>query len=153
MSYKDGRSRHPFYGKWCNIIQRCANPNVHQYKDYGGRGIKVCDAWLDPFAFYEWCEDNGYEKGLDIDRKDREGDYTPENCRFTTHRSNSINRGIPSTNKSGFRGVSWSKQVKKWRAQITVNGKCKHLGYFISPTLAACRYDFEAIKEGYQTNF
>ena len=139
MSYKDGRSFHPLYVKWCNMTQRCANPNVPQYKYWGGRGIKVCDAWLkDPFAFYEWCENNGYEKGLQLNRIDNDGDYTPENCEFTTNRENSINRRIlNSTNTSGYKGVSWHKQVKKWQAQIRVNGKLKYLGLFTSPTSAA----------------
>ena len=154
MRYKDGRKKHPLYDKWRSMIQRCTNPNVPRYKYYGGRGIKICDEWLeDPFAFYKWCEDNGYEKGLEIDREDNEGDYTPDNCRFVTRRENNINRGPQSTNKSGYRGVSPKLGCKVWRSQITVNGKCSHLGYFKSPILAACRYDVEAIKEGYQTNF
>ena len=113
----------------------------------------MCDEWLNPFAFYEWCEDK-YEKGLQLNRIDNDGDYTPDNCEFTTNRENSINRRLlNSTNTSGYKGVSWHKQAKKWRVVIKINQKQKHLGLFISKKLAALRYDVEAIKEGYQTNF
>ena len=154
MRYKDGRKKHPLYDKWRSMIQRCANPNNQRYKYYGGRGVKVCDEWLEyPFVFFKWCEDNGYEKGLEIDREDNDGDYTPDNCRFVTHRENNINkRLIMSTNKSGYKGVSWSKRAKKWRVGIIINQKQKHLGLFISKYHAALRYDQEAIKEGYIPN-
>ena len=152
MNYKDGRSKHPFYDKWHSMIQRCTHPNNPDYKYYGGRGIKVCDAWLDPWIFFKWCEDN-YEKGLQINRIDNDGDYTPDNCEFTTNRENSINRRLlNSTNTSGYKGVSWHKQAKKWRVVIKINQKQKHLGLFISKKLAALRYDVEAIKEGYIPN-
>ena len=152
-NYKDGRSFHPFYDKWAQMLQRCTRPNNPDYKYYGGRGIKVCDKWFDPWIFFKWCEDN-YEEGLELDRIDNDGDCTPENCEFTTHRENILNqRLIQSNNKSGFRGVSWHKRSQKWQVVIGVNRKLKHLGYFISKYHAALRYDQEAMKEGYIPNF
>lgn len=66
-----------------NMKDRCYNPDNKRWKNYGGRGIKVCDEWLnDHRSFYWWCEENGHNKGLQIDRIDVNGDYKPSNCRF-----------------------------------------------------------------------
>ena len=75
------------YGVWCNMKNRCYNKNVRSYKDYGKRGIKVCDEWIHDFgAFSEWAFANGYDPEAEygkctIDRIDVDGDYCPENCR------------------------------------------------------------------------
>ena len=76
---------------WKAIRQRCNNPRYGQYKDYGGRGISVCDRWA---SFANFKEDmwGSYSPGMQIDRIDNEGDYSPENCRWVTHRDNSKKR-------------------------------------------------------------
>lgn len=62
---------------------RCYNPNGRQFKNYGGRGIKICDEWLeDKNKFILWAVENGYKKNLSIDRINVDGDYTPINCRW-----------------------------------------------------------------------
>jgi hypothetical protein len=64
---------------------RCYNKNNKSYKNYGGRRIKVYYEWKDNFInFYNWAIENGWEKGLQIDRKNNDGNYYPSNCRFVT---------------------------------------------------------------------
>lgn len=75
------------------IKARCHNPKNIAYHRYGGRGITICDEWLnDPRAFFAWAIGNGWRKGLEIDRKDNDGDYNPENCQVVTHLRNSRKR-------------------------------------------------------------
>lgn len=81
------------YGVWNTMKQRCFNKNKDHYDRYGGRGITICNEWRDSFkAFYEWCMENGYEKGLTLDRENNDGNYCPENCRWVTHLVNIRNR-------------------------------------------------------------
>lgn len=81
------------YSRWLGIKCRCYNKNFKQYKDYGGRGIKMCDEWLYNFdSFYYWSLKNGYKKDLQIDRINNDGDYEPNNCRWVTPRENANNR-------------------------------------------------------------
>jgi len=73
--------------------QRCSNPNHKSYKDYGGRGVRICSDWVNnPKSFYNWAMNNGYQKGLQIDRRDNDGNYEPSNCRFVSVAINSQNR-------------------------------------------------------------
>ena len=70
------------HGVWNGMKQRCSNPNNNSYKNYGGRGITVCDEWQEFLPFYNWCMANGYEEGLTLDRIDNSIGYRPDNCRF-----------------------------------------------------------------------
>lgn len=88
-----GKRNTKLYGVWSVMKQRCTNPNNHKYKDYGGRGITVCEEWLNSFeTFYLWAVANGYAEGLSIDRIDNDGNYCPENCRWTTMKEQRHNR-------------------------------------------------------------
>ena len=72
---------------YLNMKYRCYKETSSRYKDYGGRGIKVCDEWLgeDGFLnFYNWSIANGYNDSLSIDRIENDGNYEPSNCRWTT---------------------------------------------------------------------
>lgn len=81
------------YKKWDHMKSRCYNPNDISYYNYGNRGIGVCDGWLNSFdQFAEWSFDNGYKKGLEIDRIDNDKGYFPENCRYVSPLKNSRNK-------------------------------------------------------------
>lgn len=87
----DGRSR--LYNIWGGIKERCNTITNSAYKDYGGRGIKMCDEWLNSFqTFKKWALNNGYADNLTIDRVDNNGNYEPNNCRWSTTKQQARNR-------------------------------------------------------------
>jgi len=83
--------------KWSDMIQRTKNPKNINYHNYGGRGISVCNEWIDSSTFILWGKNTGYKEGLQIDRIDSNGNYCPENCRFVTPSEQQSNRRKPET--------------------------------------------------------
>jgi hypothetical protein len=98
-----------------NIIKRCYDKNFKQYKDYGGRGIIMCDEWLKNFEkFYSWAINNGYRKELSIDRINNDGNYEPNNCRWATIKEQSFNKRntiILEYNNEKHTAKEWSKII------------------------------------------
>lgn len=89
---KHGKSNTKLHPVWRGMKQRCYNKNDKRYKYYGARGIAVCDEWRNDFmAFYTWSMNNGYKEGLTIDRIDINGNYEPDNCRWTTQKQQNKN--------------------------------------------------------------
>lgn len=80
------------YKKWQHMISRCYNKNDVSYKNYGERGIKVCEEWKDYDNFALWSIHNGYSESLEIDRINVNGNYEPKNCRYITNLANRRNK-------------------------------------------------------------
>lgn len=92
-----GKTNTRIYTIWKNMKERCNNKNHDDYGLYGGRGISVCKEWENDFtAFEKWANDNGYREDLTIDRKDVNGNYEPNNCRWVTQKEqcNNTRRNI-----------------------------------------------------------
>ena len=101
------------YKVWSGIKQRCFNPNSNRYKNYGGRGISICDEWKNSFeTFCKWALENGYKEGLSIDRIDHEKDYDPSNCRWTdeiTQQNNRTNNTLYEYEGETHTLTEWSR--------------------------------------------
>lgn len=90
---KHNLSYSKLYKVWGGMKTRCYNPKFMYYSNYGGRGITICDEWLNNFkTFYEWAINNGYKEGLTIDRINNDGIYEPSNCRWITRAEQNRNQ-------------------------------------------------------------
>ena len=114
---KHGMKKTREYTIWQGMKKRCMNPNAINYKDYGAKGITVCEKWIDFVGFYE---DMGLSGGLCLDRIDNTKGYLKDNCRWVTHSQNNRNKsnnvlieGKTMTEWSEITGLS--KQVISWR--------------------------------------
>ena len=125
--------------------QRCGNPNNTSYPRYGGRGITVCEEWMNFESFYNWAIESGYKEGLSIDRIDNDGNYEPSNCRWETPVNQARNRRAKGKLKET--GISKRKNGQYW-ARITVNGITFDLGSY--DTLEEA---IEARKDGENKHF
>lgn len=135
------------YWMWKSIKQRCLNPKCVAYKNYGARGIDVCDEWMKFEPFCEWALNNGWQRGLDIDRIDNDSGYYPNNCHFVSRKENVNNRRI--TTKLTIDGVE--KSVSEW-ADIAGMECHKTISFWIrehGESYAASRVK-EAIETGYK---
>jgi hypothetical protein len=120
--------------------RRCHNPNNADYARYGGRGIGVCDEWKSDFMiFHKWALENGYTEKLEIDRKDNEGNYCPENCRWVTRAQNVQNKGKSLKNKRKYKGVY--PVHSRWLAEIYDNRHKVNLGRYDTEEEAALAYN------------
>lgn len=113
-----GLSKHSLHKVWEAMKRRCSSAADRSFKYYGGRGISVCAEWRDNYmAFHEFALSNGYADGLEIDRKDNDGNYEPCNVRFVTPRQNSRNRRLLiSSNNTGYCGAV--SDAYGFRAQV-----------------------------------
>lgn len=141
-----------------DAVYRCYNTKNSRYDSYGERGITVCEQWrllpnpklnkelqcinrliLD--VFVQWSTNNGWQKGLQLDRIDNDGNYCPENCRWTTRRTEQLNRRKERNTTSIFRGVCFVIKYSKWKAATESNNKTIHIGMFDTELDAAKAYN------------
>lgn len=124
------------YKVWLDMKFHCFNPNCSHYKNYGGRGITICEEWKDDYGkFRSWCINNGYvedirdsgRNNLTIDRIDNDGNYSPDNCRWVTNKENCLNKQNTLTDSERFITCPICGsvfEVKKRNQQQTCSAKC-----------------------------
>lgn len=139
-----GKTKHRLYKRWIAIKQRCLNTNNDSYKNYGGRGITICEEWKHSFQTFLDDMEDSYIEGYHIDRIDNDKGYSKDNCRWVTRQQNQANRRGAKNSSSKYKGVS--KKRNKWQAQIMINGKPKNLGTFLTEEDAAKAYDQAALE-------
>lgn len=122
-----GLKKHRFYGTWQQMVRRCTNVNQWNFKYYGARGVKICDAWLNIKNFVEWA-DSTYIEGCTLDRIDVDGNYEPSNCRWSDRSTQRVNQRTSPKSNSGFIGVY--KVKDSYQATVQLNKKPTHLGTF-----------------------
>lgn len=109
---KHGHAMSPEYGAWKNMIQRCQNPRLKSFKDYGGRGIKVCDSWM---RLENFMNDMGSRpKGHSLDRINNSDGYHPQNCRWASRKEqqrNTRRNVIVECNGQRMTLVAWSEKT------------------------------------------
>lgn len=114
-STKHGMTNTRIYAIWCGMKSRCYNSHRKKYKDYGQKGIIVCDKWLESFEeFRDWAMAHGYRDDLTIDRKDPKGPYSPENCRWITQKEQQNNR----TNNKMITFNGKTQTLSQWAEEI-----------------------------------
>lgn len=106
------------YSIWSAMKERCNHQGFRQWKDYGGRGIKVCDEWNNDYsAFKTWAMSHGYNDGLTIDRIDNNGNYEPCNCRWVSMKEQMNNKN--NNHVIAYNGKSQS--LTKWAEELGIN--------------------------------
>ena len=129
-----GLTYHNFYKTWYNMIYRCNNPKIKAYKNYGGRGITVCEEWQDVTNFIAWAESTYPNiEGYTLDRIDNDKGYSPENCRWVDVTTQILNQRKRKDNTSGYVGVSWNNKNNNWMAKIKSGDFYIYIGSF--PTI------------------
>ncbi len=126
------------YSVWRQMIQRCHNPKTHRFEDYGGRGITVCDRWREDFRNFLF--DMGEPpKGMSLERKDNNGPYSPENCRWASRKEQGDNKR--NNVNLTFNGVTMTQADWSRATGLPVNTIRNRLllGWSIEKTLATPR--------------
>lgn len=133
-----GKTNTPEFEAWCGMRKRCNNPKHQFYYRYGGRGIVVCDRWVN--SFVNFLEDMGKRpEGLTLERINNNGNYGPDNCKWATWTEQARNKHINS--EYGVPGIRFKSS--KYEVQIKVQGKNVYLGRFVELVAA-----IHARKEG-----
>ena len=129
-----GLTKTPTHRTWSSMKDRCLNPKCYSYQDYGGRGIRVCQRWLDSFPMF--LEDMGIRpEGKTLDRRDVNGNYTPENCRWATpeEQSNNVRSNILLEFQGKTQSLAlWAREMGLTRAAIQYR---LHRGWSMERTL------------------
>lgn len=130
QQFNRGRLRYVYY----DMIRRCHNEKDNNYDSYGKRGITVCDEWREDCCnFYRWAKETGYAEGLQLDRKDNNGNYCPENCHWVTPSDNAYN-------KRNTRLITYKGETKNLREWAKETGISK---YILADRIYKYKWDIE----------
>ena len=141
MHYKNGQSAHYLYGVWQDMKRRCFDPKRVEYQNYGGRGITVCQYWLDDF--WNFVEDVGARpKGCSLDRINNDKGYSKENCKWSTRKEQNQNKRSTYVNTK-HKNI----YVRRGKYQVILTKpKRKYIGVY--KTLEEAKTKLQAV--GYQ---
>lgn len=121
-----GESRSRLHYAWKNMRQRCGNPSLPGYKNYGGRGIVVCAEWDSFIAFRDWALNNGYLANLTLERVNVNGGYNPANCTWANYQVQARNRRFV---KKRSDGVAWCQVAVENGIKVSVFNVRRHAGW------------------------
>ena len=123
---REGQTEHPLYSLYHGMKGRCLSETDKDYPRYGGRGITICERWLGTDGFFNFVEDMGERPdNTTLDRKNTDGGYSSENCRWADIYTQSGNK-----RNSENTGVTYVKKSNRFRVRISVNGKTYGLGSY-----------------------
>lgn len=117
--------RHPLFRTWCEMRYRCNNPEKWNYKYYGGRGIKVCERWM---TFANFVADMGERPDKHtLDRIDRNGHYSPENCRWASREEQANNASYNKALVFNGESINLSRAARKYGLRVeTLHARLKY---------------------------
>lgn len=129
------------YDRWKDMVRRCYHPKHKKFKDYGGRGIRVCEQWMT--SFKQYLEDVGDRpEKLSIDRRDNDGNYCPCNFRWATSLEQNANRRVLKERENSLgRGIARAR--KGFQVMIWIEGMNYYVGF--SNDLKKAQKMFESI--------
>lgn len=149
-----GLSKTPLYRMWRSMIYRCENPKHNAYKNYGGRGITVCEEWHDFETFKKWVEETKPYENATVDRIDNNKGYSPQNCRW-------VDMSIQANNRNNNLSISYNGEthnLMEWSKILDFDYKRVHnrmnkLGWSFEKSIATPveekkRNKVERIKNG-----
>jgi len=140
-----GMRKFKFYGTWKAMLLRCNNPKDAGYANYGGRGVTVCEEWLDPLKFY--ADMGEPPEGTSLERKDVNLGYNKDNCVWADSSTQGANKRKSSKNTSGFIGVL--KRRDRWASVVQFRSGRYWLGTFNTPEEASTWRDAYIIANGW----
>ena len=141
-------SNRPVYFVWNQMVRRCTTASNKDFKNYGARGIRVCDRWM---KFENFIADMGVPAGgMTLERTNNDGGYEPTNCRWATRTVQSNNRRRFRSSTTGITGVSYQQKDRLFIVYCCINAEHIHLGSSRDFFEACClRKSFESRCKGY----